>query len=256
MKTLTVDDQGRLLIPNAKPRQEFHCDCTRKGTIYLVSKNNQGGRRLLGSRSVDCAAADLWEELTELSAENAKLRAEVSYLRDNPSLARGLRGETLMAKLLGAQLAAPGAGHDMEAAASGLRFEIKYSGLQDNKTGYATRRWTWSKLFGESGSKKYDRVLLVGDADRQFAKQYRDHSSPYIIFDLTYEEAIELVGGMKPGRSGKIGLTTNPKALKAHLRKRLFKEFQVTDDELKVRYPTLEAVASVVTGGTVDSAFS
>ncbi len=181
--------------------------------------------------------------LREAEAENRHLRAEVEFLRSNPAIAKGLQGEVLVAKLLSAARSKRGSGHDIEYRHQQLLIEVKYSSLLNAIGGRPIKRWVWTKLFGERGNKRYDRVLLVGDADRRFAEGYADPSSPYVIFDLPYEAAVQVVGGLKPGRSGRIDLTTNPTSVLSRRASALFNVFQLSAAELQNRYGRLQAVA-------------
>lgn len=177
-----------------------------------------------------------------LEVENARLRREVEFLRGNPTIAKGLKGESLVAKLVSARRSRQGSGHDLESPASELLFEVKYSSLLSTIAGRPIRRWVWTKLFGELGRKQYNRLLLVGDADPRFASSYLDPTCPYVLFDLPYEAAVEIAGGVKPGRSGAIHLTTNPLTVKSKRAQILFRDYQLSVLELKRRYASLEAI--------------
>lgn len=175
-----------------------------------------------------------------LRCENLSLRAELEFLRMNPAIAKGIRGESLVASILGGSGSSVGAGHDL-VVSSRLLVEVKYSSLLVGVSKRPLRRWVWSKLFGEAGQKRYDRLLLVGDVDPRHLPLYADRSSPYVFFDLPYEAAVALAGGVKPGRESKILLTTNPSTVKSANAKILFTEFQVTRRELRRRYPKLRS---------------
>jgi hypothetical protein len=185
----------------------------------------------------------LLARLRKLEAENIYLREEVEFLRSNPTLAKGLKGESLIAKLVSAQYARKGAGHDLESHANQLLFEVKYSSLLTVVKNYPIKRWVWTKLFGESGSKNYDHLLLVGDADPRFTASYNDPASPYVIFDLPYDVAVEIAGGVRAGRAGRIQLTTNPASVRSPRALDLFRNYQISVSELQHRYPNLETVA-------------
>lgn len=177
-----------------------------------------------------------------LEAENARLRNEIEFLRGNPTIAKGLKGETLIAKLITARLSKRGASHDLESSKGEILFEVKYSSLLSTIPGRPIRRWVWTKLFGELGRKQYDRLLLVGDADPRFASSYMDPTSSYVLFDLPYNAVVDITGGVKQGRSGSIQLTSNPLTVKASRAKSLFRDYQVSLAELKRRYAYLEAL--------------
>jgi hypothetical protein len=164
----------------------------------------------------------------------------VEFLRCNPSIAKGLKGESLVAKLISAKHSQRGASHDLESHGKPLLFEVKYSSLLSIISGRPIKRWVWTKLFGEQGKKIYHRLLLVGDVDPRFSAAYADPSSPYVIFDLPYDAVIELTGGIKSGRSSQIQLTTNPDSVKSSRASALFQTFQISTLELQYRYPNLE----------------
>lgn len=187
-------------------------------------------------------AREAREIIGALEAENARLRNEVEFLRGNPTLAKGMKGESLVARLVSARLSRRGASHDLESSTGEFFLEVKYSSLLNIISGRPIRRWVWTKLFGELGRKKYDRLLLVGDADPRHCSSYSDPSSPYVLFDLPYEAAVELAGGVKPGRYSSIHLTTNPLTVKSERATALFQTYQVSVSELKRRYASLETI--------------
>ena len=182
---------------------------------------------------------DLIAEIQSLSLENVQLRREIEFLRGNPSIARGMKGETLIVELLAANFAKPGSGHDIVATDNQLLIEVKYSSLLKAIGELPIRRWAWTKLFGELGKKRYDRLLLLGDSDPRFAYQYLAPESPYVIFDIPYDEAVSMVGGVRPGRLSRLHLTTNPSTVKSSRAKALFQHYQVSPAELRYRYPSI-----------------
>lgn len=184
----------------------------------------------------------LLKKLKKVEGENRRLRTEVEFLRCNPSIAKGLKGESLVAKLISAKHSKRGASHDLESHGESLLFEVKYSSLLCTISDRPLRRWVWTKLFGEHGKKSYHRLLLVGDADPRFAAAYADPTSPYVIFDLPYEAVVELTGGVKPGRASRIQLTSNPSSVTSSRASALFQIFQISNLELKHRYPNIEPV--------------
>jgi hypothetical protein len=178
--------------------------------------------------------------LQRLEVENERLQKEVDFLRGNPMIAKGMRGETLVANWVSSQRSRRGAGHDIKSIRTGLRFEVKYSSLLDVIAGRPLKRWAWTKLFGELGRKEYEHLLLVGDADPRFAAHYADPESPYVLFDVPYDLAIKFTGGVKLGRSGAIQLTTNPLTVKSSRALALFHDCQTSVSELRRRYGDLE----------------
>jgi hypothetical protein len=174
--------------------------------------------------------------LHHLATENAELRKEVQLLRGNPRLAQGLRGEVLIAEIVSGSRAKGGSSYDVEANAGRLRIEVKFSSLLTGISGRPLCRWVWTKLFGELGRKSFHRLILVGESDSRFAAHYREPQSPYVIFDLSYRAAGSLVGGVRPGRSCAIQLTTNPASVKSARAIALFQRHQITVEQLQSRY--------------------
>ena len=180
-------------------------------------------------------------ENQRLREEVVALRAEVRFLRQNRAIAKGIQGEALVSHLLGGKASSVGASHDFTAA-SGALIEIKYSSLLACVKSRPTRRWVWSKMFGERGQKRYDRLLLIGDVDPRHRELYAAPHSPYVIFDLPFEAATEICGGIKIGPESKLQVTTNPSTVRSWQAQALFNHFQVSPRELKVRYPKLSPV--------------
>lgn len=176
------------------------------------------------------------EEIDELLEENKRLKREVGFLRAHPTLAKGIRGETIFATLLRATRATRGAPHDLVTLGGELRLEVKYSSLLRTYSTREGRRWVWTKLFGEMGNKNFDRLLLIGDLDPHFRESYIDPGSPYVIFDVSYQDALELADGAQPGRKSRLHLTTNPRTVTSWRSRALFESFQVPTSELLARY--------------------
>jgi hypothetical protein len=178
----------------------------------------------------------LLARLEKVEVENQRLRAEIDFLRGNPAIAKGLKGECLIATLLSARFSKKGAGHDLESEGQEFRMEVKYSSLLHVVPGRHTKRWVWSKLFGEEGKKNYQRLLLCGDTDPRFAKDYKDPFSPYVFLDLPYDKAVDFGARKRHGRYSRIDLTTNPRSIKSPRSRMLFEDFQLTATELQNRY--------------------
>jgi hypothetical protein len=197
-------------------------------------------------KSYSTVEIELLAEVMNLREINHQLRAELQFLRGNPAIAKGLQGESLIAQLLSGKTARPGANYDVEASNGLTHIEVKYSSLLKVMEARPIKRWVWTKLFGELGNKKYDRLLLIGDADHRFAKTYSDPTSPYVIFDLPYSDAIEIAGGIQSGRTSRIQLTTNPKTVTSKRSQILFEKYQVPIFELQQRYPTLKSIHNII----------
>jgi len=132
-------------------------------------------------------------------------------------------------------MASRNATHDM-IAERGNRIEVKYSGLNAPVRGRDTLRWVWTKVFGESGRKRYDRLLLVGESDLRFASSYRDSGSAFTLFDVPIARVRELAVPVQAGRYTAIFLATNPLTARSFRSQKLFAEYQITTSDLRARY--------------------
>jgi len=186
-------------------------------------------------------------ENARLHAENAILRAEIHILKGrltlldtHQSLAKGMCGESLVANWITGSVTTHNAAHDVETAEGLVRLEVKYSGLNvavrsREQGGRETQRWAWSKPFGESSKKKYDRLILVGDKDPRYADQYQGIDCPYVLFDVPFPEILPLTIQTNNGQYRSIQLTTNPKTANSAA-STLFTKYQVSLEELTKRY--------------------
>jgi hypothetical protein len=184
--------------------------------------------------------ARLQAELTLLQAEVKILTGRLAVLDTHKTLAKGMRGEALVAGWISGSVTSNNASHDMVTAAGLVTLEIKYSGLniavKSKTVGHlGTRRWAWSKPLGESGKKTYDRLILVGDKDPRYLDQYRDADCPYVLFDVPFSEILNLTIQTNGGRYRSIQLTTNPVTARSAA-SLLFGTYQVSLDELTERY--------------------
>lgn len=175
----------------------------------------------------------LSQEVFSLREENSLLRKKVEILEKHPTLAKGIAGETLIAKLLGGALTKNNANHDVDLQRNGVKIEVKYSNLNLAVDYSTTQRWAWSKIFGESGKKEYDRLLLIGDTDPRWREQYLDRDSPYVIFDIPLNEAMPLT--TQTGRYRSIQLSTNPRKARSTSAS-MFTHYQVTLAHLSEKY--------------------
>ena len=173
--------------------------------------------------------------LSQLRRENDALRREISFLRAHPKLARGLRGEKLILDIVSGASSPRGSDYDILSKDGRVRLEIKYSSLLPMR-GKETRRWAWTKIFGESGTKRFHRLILVGETDDRFRTQYKDPFAPYVLFDVPPWAAARLANGRKPGRRSVIHLTTNPAVIRSIRASELFFKHQVTVRDLERRY--------------------
>jgi hypothetical protein len=187
-----------------------------------------------------CENERLRTEVERLRAQVAALSSKLALLTTHASLARGIAGESLVAGWIQGVLTTHNARHDLVVAGRKLRIEVKYSGLGParrnlQREGRETLRWAWSKPFGESGKKEYDRLILVGDVDPRYGEHYRDPACPYILFDVPFAEIMPLTIRTNGGRYRSIQLTSNPRTARSAA-SALFAGYQVTLDELARRY--------------------
>ena len=142
----------------------------------------------------------------------------------------GKSAEKYLARLLNANARPPTSGYDL--MANGQRLEVKGSGLLANGNRYGFTKWAWRRLFGGSGSKCYDRLILCGVSNQEFRKHYRDPKSPYVFFDLSSEVAGKLPNALD---GGQVSIGTDPHCASSPHRQRIWKH-QVTRKELIKRY--------------------
>lgn len=183
----------------------------------------------------------LQARLLELEAENRFLRERLQFLEYHPTIAAGLRGETLVSQAVNGTLTVFTASSDVVISDSGLRLEVKYSKLNQAvaKIGASTQRWTWSRPLGQNNSKVYDRLILVGVADIRYRTQYCDPESPFVIFDVPFAEVAPLA--RKSGTHWNIQISTNPLRSSTAPAQALFKQYQVSPAELTRRYGNIAA---------------
>ena len=182
----------------------------------------------------------LRKQNAELRAENARLRKQNSFLRQHKTLTAGMRGEGIVARIVEGKLTAITEDHDLLLRRKGrsVRIEVKTSKLNvaytPRKT--VTKRWSWRHVLGNSGGKKCQRVILVGDIDGRFRKQYQDPKSEYVFFDVPRSTAKRLMSKT----DGLIQITTNPSAVeKGGKAAELFRRFEVTSRDLRSKYQLL-----------------
>ena len=129
------------------------------------------------------------EDFAALKAENEALRRQVAdlerqvlFLTTHSTLAAGMAGETIISKIISGKMTPYAEAFDV-ATVGGLRLEVKYARLnRHSKESLNTRRWPWGKVFGESGNKNYDFLILVGEADERYREKYKSPESQYVIF--------------------------------------------------------------------------
>lgn len=137
-------------------------------------------------------ATMLEKENELLKAQVAHLKSELAFLRMHAVFLQGMKGETLVAKLTGGELTSFAEKHDIVIGDS-VTVEVKFSKLNTPAANSNTRRWNWSKPLGwKDKGKNFDFLILVGEKDMRFPKQYLD-DSPYIFFLIPRSRVIEIV---------------------------------------------------------------
>lgn len=119
-----------------------------------------------------------------------------------------------------------------------VRLEVKKSSLGSPNKDERGRPWIWSSIRGRGGNKEYDRLILLGEADERYRKDYKDSTSPYIIFDIPFQEVDNLIVSGGTSRD-MIRLGSNPGARRRKKIARarvLFDKYQLSFDEFKERY--------------------
>lgn len=135
----------------------------------------------------------------ELEKENLALRMritvlekEVEFLKTHPSIAQGMRGETLVARITEGVIGAYSDQYDI-LVGQRVKVEVKFSKLNSPNSGATTKRWNWSKPLGwKDKGKDYDFLLLVGEKDPRFPAQYLD-DSPYVFFLVPHSEVLTVM---------------------------------------------------------------
>ncbi len=185
------------------------------------------------------------EEGQQIRAENAFLKqriadleAQINFLSQHNTLARGLSGERLISGMIGGVRTVHTASVDI-VMEDGTNIEVKNSNLSypsPKKPGNRSR-WQWGKIFGEKNAKDFDFIILVGEADRRYALDYKDSKSPYVIFLLSNEQAKDVVTAHTSGaKAVLLGADPRPSNAKA---RRFFEEFQLTAEELAGKFGSL-----------------
>ena len=186
---------------------------------------------------------DLLQENADLRLRIAGLQAQLRFLGQYKSLAAGIRGELLISNAVDGVLTVHTAPTDV-LAPDGTRIEVKYAkktspdGGKDN----THLRWQWQKVFGETGMKKYDYLILIGEIDGRYNARYLDTESPFVMFCLSPSDVRSVMTKGTRGANG-INLSCNP-ANQRSLASRLFRDCQITSSELTARFG-LSAVSAV-----------
>lgn len=190
------------------------------------------------SRASDDAAAAYEERIRALEAENQQLRSENRALRRKLGASSwridGKRGEDFIADLIGGTLSRGSAPYDLVTSA-GVTFEIKCPNLNEAVSGQITNRWSWSHILGAHRRKLFDRLLLLGPIDRRYRDSYCDPESPFVIFDIPFDEVPPLLGS-----GDLIQISTAPldirNARTSATRRCLFTRYESSRQDLVDRY--------------------
>lgn len=178
---------------------------------------------------------ELEKTIAALNSENERLRHKVAFFENHPNIASGIRGESLISNLVSGVETSFNAPFDIETS-TGIRIEVKYSklNLANRKQTSTTKRWSWKNIFGSGGQKRYDRLILIGESDPSHYQKYLQPESPYVIFDIGFEEVMELTSSTEHCQR-LIQLSTNPTSVRSRA-KSLFSEHQVAPEQLSQRY--------------------
>ena len=181
-------------------------------------------------------------ELESLRKENNELRKmladaekRIAYYETHNTLFEGVRGETIVSKIVNGEITAYAESHDVEVVGKdGAHIEVKMASLNIPVKGANTLRWAWGKILGESGSKEYDWLILVGKKDERYLDGYLDKECPFIFFAIPRHE-VEGVTVVQ-GRYRGIYLTTNPYKAKRSRAGVLYKCYMISQQELAARF--------------------
>ena len=157
----------------------------------------------------------LFSENSELRAKIVQLEFEIDFLKTHPSIAQGIKGETLVYNIIGGEITPYAAPHDVTLG-NGAKIEVKFSKRNLPSKGAVTRRWNWSNLLGwcDKG-KDYDFLLLIGDKDPRFLSQYPSDGSPYVFFLIPLGNVPEILS--KGGEGGsRAQINTNLKGARSN----------------------------------------
>lgn len=182
----------------------------------------------------------------DIHAENARLRLRIlqlenklNFLVTHSTLARGISGEQLVSRAIDGVLTVHTASADV-ITTEGFRIEVKNAKLTNAGAHQSSpyRRWMWQKVFGETNSKQYDFLLLVGEANTIHSIHYRDTVSPYVMFCIPFDRVPDFVTAGTRLAVG-IQLSSNPLTARGRA-KSLFSEFQITMVEFQTRFGSLK----------------
>jgi hypothetical protein len=170
----------------------------------------------------------------DLREENGRLERKVSWLKRLIRNSTGENAELSIAELLNAMHSEKNDAHDMTVR-DGKLLEVKGSlcnHFNVKKGDYW--RWTWHNFLGSGGNKTYDRLILVGEADKKYIETYRDKKAPFVIFDVPFKWASDVAREKKTVKFA-FHLQTKLSGAKSARCREIWK-FEVTREELISRY--------------------
>jgi hypothetical protein len=169
---------------------------------------------------------DLEGQLEALQAELEEKRREGLFFALHKTMLIGRSGETIVANAVHGQQTSYASIFDVEK--NGVKIEVKRSGL--NYTGCSSGRWTWYKIFGESGKKHYDYLVLIGQKENRWRSFYRDEVSMFAYFCVPWKEITSIAS-----QKGMIQISSNPNDARKYYCGRLFADFQTRYRDLETR---------------------
>lgn len=158
----------------------------------------------------------LRERIRLLERENARLKQERDFFRRTPTLAQGLKGETLIATLTGGVRTGYKDPHDVTVT-GGARLEVKYSHLNEPSKS-KTKRWNWHSVLGSANNKEYEYLVLVGEKDARYDDQYPP-DLPVVCFLVPRSDVDHIKTGNDIAINTNLATARAPRslALKQHL---------------------------------------
>ncbi|WP_213308656.1 hypothetical protein [Paraburkholderia sacchari] len=178
---------------------------------------------------------DIEQELETLRARIAFLEGEVEFLRTHPTIAQGIKGETLIVDVTNGVLGAYADAHDITVGGK-TKIEVKFSKLNTPVPGSTTRRWNWSKPLGwKDKGKDYDFLLLIGEKDQRFEDQYYA-GAPYVFFMVPHHR-VPSISNVGNTIGANVQIVTN-----------LARAKSPTSQELKKWLVPIEAINEILVG--------
>ena len=100
---------------------------------------------------------------------------------------------------------------------NGTRLEVKQSKV-NTLSGSKTKRWTWSNLLGLNDTNAFDFLVLLGEKDKRYEKQYPPDLD-YVCFLVPRSDVNNIKNSWAPNLALNTNLAT-AKARKAEVLKR------------------------------------